>query len=88
VGRGILWRGEGFEKVGGGLLTVIEHGRRNSVVPQFFGKKRLFGGSWSMRRLFGIFHPYRLEHFKSGHGAAAALGRWGGYSHKKEAALA
>jgi hypothetical protein len=46
----------------------------------FLAKKRLFGGFWSMRRLFGIFHPYRLEHFKSGYGAAAALGRWGGYA--------
>jgi hypothetical protein len=41
-----------------------------------------------MRRLFGIFHPCRLEHFKHEHGAAAALGWWGGYAYKKEAALA
>jgi hypothetical protein len=57
-------RGEGGGKAGGGLVTVTEHGRRNSVVPQFFGKKAAFRRFLVDEAAFRCFLPVP-EHFKS-----------------------
>ena len=64
VGRGILWRGEGGDQVGGGLLTVIEYGRRNSVVPQFFGKKAAFRRILVDEAAFRYFTPVPVGTFQ------------------------